>query len=111
MTIVFVEDDYHKFKFVSDDITSRVIDVENTVVINKSDAGIYTLDSVRVVKDHYVMFTNMVSPSSGKQAIKNLKDKYIAAIKEEAIKNKELLETVNSHQGSMQQVYFIIFSH
>ena len=98
VTIVFLEDDYHKFKFVSDDITSRVIDVENTVVINKSDAGIYTLDSVRVVKDHYVMFTNMISPSSGKQAIKNLKDKYIAAIKEEATKNKELLETVNSKE-------------
>ncbi len=96
VTIVFLEDDYHKFKFVSDDITSRVIDVENTVVINKSDSGVYTLDSVRVVKDHYVMFTNLINPSNGKQAIKNLKDKYIDQIKEEATKNKELLETVNS---------------
>lgn len=98
VTIVFIEDDYHKFKFVSDDITSRVIDVENTVVINKSNDGVYTLDSVRVVKDHYVMFTNMISPSSGKQAIKNLKDKYIDQIKEEATKNKELLEIVNSKE-------------
>lgn len=96
VTIVFLEDDYHKFKFVSDDITSRVIDVENTVVINKSEDGVYTLDSVRVVKDHYVMFTNLINPSNGKQAIKNLKDKYIDQIKEEATKNKELLETVNS---------------
>ena len=96
VTIVFLEDDYHKFKFVSDDITSRVIDVENTVVINKSNDGVYTLDSVRVVKDHYVMFTNLINPSNGKQAIKNLKDKYIDQIKEEATKNKELLETVNS---------------
>ena len=96
VTIVFLEDDYHKFNFVDDDIFSRVIDVENTVVINKSETGEYTLDSVRVVKDHYVMFTNVLSPSDGKGAIDNLKNKYLGLIEEEATKNKALLEEANT---------------
>ena len=98
VTIVFLEDDYHKFNFISDDITSRVIDVENTIVINKSESGVYTLDSVRTVKDHYVMFTNVISPSDGKVAIDNLKNKYLDMLREEVNKNKSLLETANTKE-------------
>lgn len=99
VTIYFLEDDYYKFNYMKD-ITSKVIDVENTIVINKSDEGIYTIDSIRIVKDNYVMFTNVIdfNSSNVKEKIDDLKEKYLNLSKEEVSKNRELLNIANSKE-------------
>ncbi|MBR1376650.1 MAG: amidase domain-containing protein [Bacilli bacterium] len=99
VTIVFLEDDFYKFNFMND-ITSRVIDVENTIVINKNEDETYSIDSLRVVRDNYVMFTNAVEigSSNAKATIDNLKAKYIGWAKEEVANNKKLLEEANSNE-------------
>lgn len=97
VTIKFLEDDFYKFNFMGD-IQTKIIDVENTVVINKSSEGIYTLDSLRVVRDNYIMFTNVVDSNSSKTTIDNLKQKYLNWDREEVEKNIKLLNEANSKE-------------
>lgn len=98
VTIKFLEDDYYKFRFMGN-VTSRTLDVENNIVINKGDSG-YTIDSLRVVRDNYVMFTNAVDTGSSKAktSIDELKTKYLTWTREEVEKNKKLLEEVNTKE-------------
>ncbi len=93
ITIDFLEDDYYDFKYLNN-ITSRIIDVENTFVLRNNN-GKYTIDSIRIVRDNYVIFTNMLDDNFTKDEIDRLKDKYTNYIKEEVEKNKELLKEAN----------------
>ena len=97
VTIKFLEDDYYKFNFMDNE--SRIIDVENTIVLNKSEDK-YTIDSLRVVRDNYVMFTNVVTvgSSSFKTTVDNLKNKYLNWDREEVEKNKNLLKEANENK-------------
>ena len=96
ITIKFLEDDYYKFNFMEKE--SRIIDVENTIVLNKNEDK-YTIDSIRVVRDNYVMFTNVVTPGSTyfKKDVDDLKKKYLTWDREEVDKNIKLLAEANEN--------------
>ena len=55
--IEFLEDDYYQFKFMKN--VSKIFDVETTIMLRKNDSG-YTIDYVRVGRDNYVMFTDII---------------------------------------------------
>lgn len=93
VTISFLEDDIYNFNFMKD-IKSKIIDVSNTIVLNKSEDGKYTIDSIRIVKDHFVMFSNEIEDYT-KNEIDTLYDKYISWSLKEVENNKKLLESAN----------------
>lgn len=94
VTIEFLEDAYYKFKFI-DDVTSRTIDVKHTFVIDKEKK---TIDSLNVVQDNYVMFTNEVDATSTKADVDKLKDGYLTRAKKEATEIEKLKEVANSKE-------------
>ena len=95
VTIKFLEDDYYKFNFI--DKESKIFDVENTIVLRKSDDK-YTIDSIRVVRDNYVMFSNVINPNrDSKAAIDNLKIKYLSWDRDEVEENKRLADEANKN--------------
>lgn len=96
VTIDFLEDDYYNFKYL-DNITSRIIDVENTIVLRKNNDK-YTIDSIRIVRDNYVIFTNLLEDDFTKDDVDSLKSKYTKYIEEETEKNKNLLSEANSEK-------------
>ena len=96
ITIDFIENDYYKFKYL-DDITSSVFGIENTIVLN-DDNGNITIDSLRVTRDNYVIYTSVLDENFTKVDIDNLKNKYEKSIKEESIKNKELFEYASNNK-------------
>ena len=96
ITIRFLEDDYYQFKYL-DDITSRLIDIENTIVINDNN-GNYTIDSLRVLRDNYVIFTNVIEGKITKEKIVKLNEKYLKYIDEEASKNKDLFNYASKNK-------------
>ena len=93
VTIKFLEDDYYTFNFM--DKESKIFDVENTIVLRKENYK-YTIDSIRVVRDNYVMFTNEINVSrDSKSKIDDLKVKYLSWATDEVEENKRLLDTAN----------------
>src|SRR5574344_1412170 len=96
ITIKFLEDDHYKFNYLGD-TESDIYDVSNTIVINNNN-GTYTIDSLRVIQGHYIMFTNEVdtTSSSAKTTIDSLKTKYIKQMKEEVETNKDLMNKANT---------------
>lgn len=94
--IEFLENDFIRFKYLN--IDSELIDVKNTITLSKKD-GKVTIDSLRVIQNNYVMFTNELSDIN-KSDIDKLKDKYIESIKKEVKNNKILMEKANSKKYS-----------
>lgn len=90
--VEFLENDFIRFKYLN--VDSELIDVKNTIILSKKD-GKVTIDSLRVVQNNYVMFTNELSDIN-KSDIDKLKDKYIKSIKKEVKNNKILMEQANS---------------
>ena len=96
ITIDFIENDYYKFKYL-DDITSSVLGIENTIILNDNNGNI-TIDSLRVTRDNYVIYTSILDDKFTKSDIDTLKTKYEKNIKEESVKNKELLKYANKNK-------------
>lgn len=96
VTIEFIENDYYNFNYL-DNITSSIYGIENTIVLNNNN-GKYSIDSLRVVRDNYVIFTNVLETSFTKNDIDKLKNKYERLFREELIKNKRLLEYANNNE-------------
>ena len=93
VTIRFIENDYYDFIYLND-ITSRLIDIENKIVLNDEN-GKVTIDSIRIERDNYVIFTNILNENFTKKEIDELNNMYITYIDKEAKKNKELLDSAN----------------
>ncbi len=102
VTITFLEDDYYNFNYL-DDITSRLIDIKNEIVLN-NDNGKYTIDSIRIERDNYVIFTNILEKNFTKDDIKELNDKYLSYIAKEANNNKSLLDNANKKEYSSYKI-------
>lgn len=96
ITITFLENDYYNFKYLGN-ITSRLIDIINTIVLNNNN-GKYTIDSIRIDRDNYVIFTNVLDKNFTIKDIDTLNNKYLGYIEKEVEKNKKNLEYANSHE-------------
>ena len=86
VTVNFLENDYYNYNYLDDDITSQINGVENTFIFNGDK--IY---QIRIVQNYYIMFTNELTKIT-KSEIDNLKNDYINALKDEKIKNQNLME-------------------
>lgn len=94
ITIVFLEDDYFKFKYLNG-IESKAFGVKNTIKIKKIEDE-YKIVSLRKVQDYYVMITNEYTKQNNlEQAIsklEKLKNDYISEMKKEIALEKTLKE-------------------
>lgn len=101
VTIKILKDDNIKFKFLNG-IESKSYDMSVTFVIRKTDDN-YSIDSIRVIQDYYVMFTNEVNTNSSnaKITIDKLFNEYLDSITKEVDKNKELQK--NSSYTSIKE--------
>lgn len=96
ITIEFLENDYYNFKYLGN-ITSKMYNIENTIIINKKDDK-YTIDSIRVERGNYVIFTSILDDKFTKSDVDELKNKYEKLIREESENNKRLLEEANTKE-------------
>ena len=85
-TVNFLENDYYNYNYLDDDITSSIYKVENTFVFDGEK-----LESIRIVQNYYIMFTNELDTIT-KDKIDDLKTDYINSMKDEVVKNNELME-------------------
>ena len=96
ITIEFLENDYYNFKYLNN-ITSKIYNIENTIIINKKDKD-YKIDSIRVERGNYIIFTSILEDKFTKNDIDVLKTKYEKLIREESENNKRLLEEANTKE-------------
>ncbi len=94
--IDFTEDNYYNYNYLND-ITSIMYDVDNEIILNKDNEK-YTIDSIRVEKDNYIIFTSLLEDDFTIQDVDLLKEKYKNYIKTESEKNKNLLVEANSQK-------------
>ena len=89
-TVEFLENDHYNYNYLDDDTTSSIYGVENTFVFDGTK-----LESIRIVQNYYIMFTNELDVIT-KDKIDELKTDYINSMKDEVIKNEELVKEAAS---------------
>ncbi len=86
VTIEFLLDSYYKYNLL-DGMETKIYDVKHTIVIGDA------IESLRVVQDNYVMFSN--PNASSIKELSNLKTNYLNRAEKEIANNKKLLNVVN----------------